>query len=376
MNFDLSQEQARIYGEVLHASRDAVPDLTTPQMWRQRWSRIGELGLLGLCVPKALDGRGYDALTTALAMEAFGRGAADMGLVFAAAAHLFACLMPIVESAQESLKRRLVPRLCSGELIGANAITEPDAGSDIGALRCRVQAVDGGYTLDGTKSFVTNGPVADVFIVYATRDPAYGFLGISAFVVEKRDAGLVVGRTIVKTGLTTTPASAIELHRCRVDADARLGADGGGSAIFQRSMAWERTCLFAAYVGLLERQLERTIAFVNERKQFGRPIGRNQAIAHRIVEMKLRLEQARLLLYRACWRFDQGNVSPLDIALSKLCISHAAIQSSIEAVHIHGGAGIDCDVGIERMLRDALPSTIFSGTSEIQRDIAARELGL
>jgi alkylation response protein AidB-like acyl-CoA dehydrogenase len=299
-----------------------------------------------------------------------------MGVVFSAAAHLFACAMPIAEHGTQALKARVFPGLCSGELVGANAITEPGAGSDVTALQCRAIPEGDGYRLTGSKSFVTNGPVADVVTVYATRNPAHGFLGITAFGVERGSPGMSVGRPIEKGGLTTAPSSWIELSNCRVDAAARLGAEGQGAAVFQRSMIWERSCLFAAYVGMLERQLEQTIAFAQKRKQFARAIGRNQAVSHRIVEMKLRLERSRLLLYRACWRIDEGMHADLDVALSKLSISHAAVDSSADAVHLHGGAGIDSQLAIERMLRDALPSTIFSGTSEIQRELIAQELGL
>lgn len=141
-------------------------------------------------------------------------------------------------------------------------------------------------------------------------------------------------------------------------------------------MQWERSCLFAAYLGQMERQLEQTIAYAQSRRQFGKPLGKHQAVAHRLVDMKARLEAARLLLYRACWRFDQGQDAVLDISLAKLVVSEAAVLGGLDALHIHGSRGIDSEYGIEQMLRDALPSTLFSGTSEMQRDIIASELGL
>jgi alkylation response protein AidB-like acyl-CoA dehydrogenase len=376
MNFDWSKEEERLYQDSLAMAREILPDLTTPSQWRDRWRQLGRAGFLGLCIPRKLGGAGHGALATALAIEALGRGSADMGIVFSAAAHLFACAMPIAEHGCEVLQARLFPGLASGDLVGANAITESEAGSDVTALRCRAIAEGDGYRLAGSKSFVTNGPVADVTTVYATRNPTDGFLGITAFAVERGTPGLSVGRPIEKVSLATAPASWIELSNCLVSSSARLGAEGQGASVFQRSMTWERSCLFAAYVGMLDRQLDRTIAFARERKQFGRSIGRNQAVSHRIAEMKLRLERSRLLLYRACWRIDQGKPADLDIALSKLSISHSAVASSTDAVHLHGGAGIESQNGIERMLRDALPSTIFSGTSEIQRELIARELGL
>jgi len=177
-------------------------------------------------------------------------------------------------------------------------------------------------------------------------------------------------------GLISTPACQIFLDECRVPVHNRLGLEGQGSLVFKRSMQWERACLFASYVGQMERQLEQVIAHAQERRQFGTAIGKKQAIAHRIADMKLRLEAARLLLYRACWLLAQEKDSLLAITLSKLAISEAAIQGGLDAIHIHGSVGFSSEAGIECMLRDAIPGTIFSGTSEIQRDIIASELGL
>jgi alkylation response protein AidB-like acyl-CoA dehydrogenase len=342
----------------------------------EQWRLCGEFGLLGLCVPERYGGMGLDALTTARVIEAFGRGCEDMGLVFSASAHLFACVMPILEYGTEQIKETMLPRLCSGEWRGANAITEKEAGSDVFALKTLAIRDGKNYILRGVKTYVTNGPVADAIVVYASTNPAHGYLGVTAFVVEKNTPGLIVGEPFSKMGLTTVSASEVYLEECRVPVTNRLGAEGQGARIFQISMQWERACLFASYIGMMERQLEQTIAYAQQRRQFGKAIGKNQAISHRIADMKLRLESGRLLLYRACWLFDQGKNSVLDVSLSKLAISEAAIRSSLDAIQIHGGLGFATETGIERQLRDAIPSTIFSGTSEIQRDLIARELGL
>jgi alkylation response protein AidB-like acyl-CoA dehydrogenase len=177
-------------------------------------------------------------------------------------------------------------------------------------------------------------------------------------------------------GLTSTPACQVTFKDCQVPVANRLGKEGQGSQIFKRSMQWERSCLFAAYIGQMERQLERTLAYAKLRRQFGKPIGKHQAIAHRLADMKLRLEMVRLLLYRACWLFDQGKDATLAISLAKLAISEAAVQGGLDAIRIHGSVGLGHEYGIESMLRDAIPSTIFSGTSEMQRDIICSELGL
>ena len=379
MDFSWTQEQDELYNRILSLVRNKLDagDTDPHQPWtRAQWLLCGDLKLLGLSVPTRYGGCGYDALTTARAIEAFGRGCEDMGLVFSVSAHLFACVMPIVEYGDELMRNRMLYDLCSGKRIGANAITEENAGSDIFALKARAVLDGDSYILEGQKSYVSNGPVADLFVVYAITNPAHGYLGITAFAVEKDTPGLSIGEPFRKMGLTSTPACRITFNACRVPVANRIGKEGQGSQIFKQSMQWERSCLFAGYLGQMERQLERTITYAKERRQFGKSLGKHQAIAHRLADMKVRLEAARLLLYRACWRFDQGQDALLDISLAKLAVSQAAVMGGLDAIHIHGSTGINCEHGIEQMLRDAIPSTIFSGTSEMQRDIIASELGL
>ncbi|MCX4800060.1 acyl-CoA dehydrogenase family protein [Streptomyces sp. NBC_01242] len=343
---------------------------------RKEWETLGELGLLGLCVPKQYGGQGLGALETARQVEAFGRACPDTGLVFAASAHLFACTVPILEFAEERLKERLLPALCSGRLIAGNAMTEDEAGSDVSRLTVTAREVEGGFLLSGEKTFVSNGPVADVYVTYATTDPEAGHLGVTGFVVERGATGLSVGDPFDKLGLLSCPAGTVRFDDCFVPDKQVLGVRGGGGAIFQHSMGWERACLFAGYLGLLDRLLDRCVEHARKRRQFGKRIGRFQAVAHRVVEMKLRTESARLLLYRACWEMDQQQASALSIALSKLAVSETAVAAALDAIQIFGGRGYLRDHGIEAFLRDTVPSTIFSGTSDIQRLLVAEELGL
>ncbi|HEY1348891.1 MAG TPA: acyl-CoA dehydrogenase family protein, partial [Ktedonobacteraceae bacterium] len=324
----------------------------------------------------AFAGQEYCAVSTARAIEAFGYACTDMGLVFSVAAHLFACATPIAEYGSRALQARVLPGLVAGELVGANAITEQEAGSDVCALKTTAVHEGRSYILQGRKSYVSNGPLADLFVVYATTNPAHGYLGISAFVLERETPGLLIGQPFEKMGLTSTPACELSFEGCPIPETSRLGAEGQGARIFQHSMQWERSCLFASYIGQMERQLEHCIAYARERRQFGKPLGRHQAIAHRLSDMKLRLEGARLLLYRACWLLDQGKDANMEISLAKLAVSEAAIQGGLDAIQIHGANGFSRTYGVEQMLRDAIPGTIFSGTSEIQRDLIARELGL
>ncbi len=376
MDFAWSETDSDLYERATAFARTLTKGSDPAPFSRDDWRRCGDFGLLGLSVPAELGGGGLGALTTARVIEGFGRACTNGGLLFSAAAHLFACAMPIVEYAEAPLKRALAPKLACGELIGANAITEAEAGSDVAAVKTTARLEGDHYVLNGAKSYVTNGPVADVFLVYAATHANRGFFGLTAFVLDRETPGLVVGRPFEKVGLHAAPTGQIYFEDCRVPASRRMGEEGQGAAIFQASMAWERGCLFAAYLGAMERDLETALSFARERRQFGRPIGKNQAIAHRIADMKLRLEAARWLLYRSCWLKDQGQESVLDISLAKLAVSEAAVQSGLDLIRIHGSLGVTSESRLADSLFNALPSTVFSGTSEIQRDLISRSLGL
>lgn len=369
---DQLYEQARAFAtervNAAVASRDG-----SPFFGEREWRLCGEAGMLGSCIPPAYGGGGHDALTVARIVEGFSRGCHDTGLVFSACAHLFACAMPIAEHADEPLKERVLPRLASGEWVGANAITEAEAGSDVFAMQARATRDGDRYLLTGTKTFVTNGPVADCFLVYASTEPAHGYLGVTAFAVDGDAAGLTRGEHFGKVGLIGAPVCEIRLDDCEA---SRVGPEGGGAAVFRDSMAWERACLFAQYLGVMDRQLDEVVGFAKDRRQFGKALGRHQAVAHRVADMKLRLDSARLLLHRACWMKSEGLECSLEISLAKLAISEAAVQSGLDAIQIFGGLGIKTETGVANALLDAIPGTIFSGTSEVQRDLIARGLGL
>lgn len=374
MDFGWTDAQSQRYQDALAAVRDGFD--AGGGFDADGWRRLGELGVLGACVPPEHGGAGLGAVDTALLYEAVGRGCADTGLVFAAAAHLFACAMPIAEFGGAALRERWLPGLCSGEHVGANAITEPDAGSDVARLATTAVPAPGGYVLDGEKSFVSNAPVADVVVTYARTDPAAGHLGVTGFAVPTDHPGVLVGPPMAKLGLDGCAAATVTFRDCFVPAQDVLGAPGQGMAVFQHSMGWERACLFATYLGLQERLIERCVAHARAREQFGRRIGQFQAVSHRIAEMRLRADGARLLLHRACWAMDRGEPDVLFTALAKLATSEAALATALDAVRIFGGRGYLRDHGVEAALRDAVGGTIFSGTSDVQRELVAWELGL
>jgi len=380
MYLDWEPAQQKDYDDTLAAVRKvfgaAVGVPPAGPFTRAAWRSCGELGLLGLCLPVDIGGRGLGALDTAHLVEAFGRGCPDTGLVFATSAHLFACAVPIAAFGTAETRRRLLPGLCSGDLVAANAMTERDAGSDVSALTTRAVRDGDHWVLDGEKSWASNAPAADVIVTYAVTDPGAGFLGTTAFVVDRHTPGVLVEGPFAKMGLAGCPAGTVRFDRCRVPAGAVLGTEGQGGAVFQHSMGWERVCLFAGYVGLMDRLLERCVEHARSRRQFGRRLADFQAVSHRLADMAVRLEAARLLLYRACFRMDQGQAEPGDAALSKLAVSEAAVRAALDAVQVFGARGYLVEEGIEAALRDTVPATLFSGTSEIQRELIAKGLGL
>lgn len=374
MEFGWTPEQDELYQRALTFAQERLG--RTDGSFRERWRVAADFGFLGLCVPPEHGGLGLDALSTARVVEALGKGCPDMGINFSIAAHLFAVVMPLLEHGSAEQRAQWLPKLCSGEWVGANASSEADAGSDVYAMKARAVAIPEGYRLTGAKSFVSNGPEADLFLVYAVTNPSHGYLGMSAFAVERGTPGLTVGKPFVKSGLRSSPMSSLYLEDCVVPASARVGMEGQGAILFRSSMRWERACLFAAYVGSTERVLETSVEYAKTRKQFGKPIGAFQGVSHKIAEMKVRLESARLLLYRACWCVAQGQDATLEIALAKVAITDAALQAGLDAVQIHGALGVLEETGLERAISDALPARIFSGSTEVQKNLIASRLGL
>jgi alkylation response protein AidB-like acyl-CoA dehydrogenase len=342
----------------------------------EEWRKCAQLGLQGMPVPSAYGGLGASATTIAAALEGLGYGCADNGLIFSLNAHMWACEHPIIHFGTEAQKRRWLPGLCDGSLIAAHAMTEPESGSDAFALRTSATRVDDGWLLNGSKTFATNAPDSDLFIVFATTDTKLGFMGLCAFLVERGTRGLDVGSPFSKMGLRTSHLGELFFDDCHVGADALLGEPGGGMAIFNSSMRWERSLILAGAVGTMRRQLEQTVAYARERVQFRTPIGSFQAVSHPLADMRVRLQTSHLMLYRTAGLLEAGTATDLDAAMTKLHLSEALVQSSLAALQIHGGYGYMSESGVERDVRDALGARIYSGTSEMQRNVIARHLGL
>jgi alkylation response protein AidB-like acyl-CoA dehydrogenase len=368
---DAAIEFARtaLTGDPLQADRNETFD-------REGWNACARFGVLGMPIPQRYGGLGLGLSALLSVMEGLGYGTRDQGLLFSINAHLWTNSIPILVYGTEEQRERYLPRLCSGELIGANGASEPDAGSDVFSMRARAERDGETYVLTGTKTFVTNAPVADLAVVYATVNPRLGATGVTAFIVERGTAGMTVSRHFDKMGLRTSPMAELLFERCRVPATNRLGREGRGVQVFECSMEWERGCILATCLGVMRRQLEACIAHARSRKQFGRSIGKFQSVANKIVDMKVRLETCRPLVYRIGHLKDNDRPAHQEAAIAKLYVSDCFVKSSLDAIQIFGGYGYMRDQGVESDLRDAVGATIYSGTNEIQRNIIAGTLGL
>jgi L-prolyl-PCP dehydrogenase len=381
MDFGWSEEQTLLRDTIADFARAELNDgllerEARGEFNRGGWGRCAAMGVHGLPVPVEYGGMGLDALTTMGVLESLGYGCKDNGLVFSINAHMWTLEMPLLGFGTEEQKRRWLPRLCSGELIGANAMSEPGSGSDAYGLTTRAEKRGDRYLLSGSKVFVSNGPVADLYLAFATVDPALGPNGVSAFLVERGAPGLTVGSPVHKMGLRTSPMSELFFDGCEIPAENMLGREGAGKNLFTDSMTWERSCILASAVGAMQRLLDASVRYANERKQFGQPLAKFQLVASRLVDMKLRLETSRALLYRAGWMKGRGRSIFLEAALAKLHISESWVACAQDAIQIHGGYGYMAEYEVERELRDAIASRIYSGTSEIQRMIIAPLLGV
>ena len=382
MDFGLTDEQAaRRTAAVEFARRELADDALIERdhdgrFDRALWEKCAQFGILGLSVPPEFGGAEIDLPTAMLVMEGLGEGCPDNGLAFALNAQIWTVQRPIVRFGSADQKARYLPGLCNGSLLGAHALTEPNAGSDAFSLTMRAERRGDGYVLTGTKCLVTLAPIADVALVFASTNPAAGKWGVSAFLVDRSTPGVSASETQQKMGLRTVPIGSLQFDGCIVPESARLGPEGAGVSIATHSLEVERCCILASQLGAMERQLQRAIAHARSRRQFGQAIGKFQSVSNRVADMKLRIETARLLLYKVAWLVERQRPAMMEAALLKLYLSEAFVESGLDAIRIHGGAGYLTETGVERDLRDAVGGVLYAGTSDIQRNIIARLLGL
>ncbi|PYC64816.1 acyl-CoA dehydrogenase [Micromonospora arborensis] len=361
----------------LHVLNDEHVELDArAEFPREKWAVLRRAGLLGLPVQERWGGLGQDLLTTMYVLEGLGEGCRDAGLNFSVSTHLASTAIAVQRFASAALKDRYLPEVASGALIGAHAITEPDSGSDALAMRTRAVRDGDHFVLSGQKAFVSNGPVADLIVVYARTGEPGSPLGITAFLVERETPGLVVGPPTAKMGLRTSPFGELYLDGCRVPAANVVGRVGGGFLVLDHVMKWEILCGFAINAGEMRNRVDRCREYARTRNQFGSPIAKFQAVAHRIVDMEIGVRTARAALYGAASRMVAGANVTMDVAVAKVVTSEANVASALAAVQIFGGNGYTTEYGVEKELRNAVAGTIYSGTSEIQRNRIAAMLGL
>lgn len=381
MDFSWSDEQLAYKKAVIEFAQnqlneDLIERDTAGKLSRENWKKCADFGIQGLPFPETYGGAEADIMTSMLTMEGLGYGCKDNGLIFGINAQMWSVQMPILHFGTEEQKEKYLGGMISGELIGAHGMTEPNTGSDAYNLKTRAERVDGGYVLSGTKTFVSNAPASDLSIVFASVDPTRGMWGITAFLVETGTPGFRISRSIEKMGLRTSPMGELILEECFIPEANRVGPEGAGARIFNNSMEWERACILASNLGTMERQLEESIQYARERTQYGQPIGKYQSVANRIVDMKIRLETARMLLYKVAWLKKMNKPAVMEAAMAKLYLSECFVASGLDAIRTFGGYGYTTEFEVERNLRDAIGGTLYSGTSDIQRNIIARLLGL
>jgi alkylation response protein AidB-like acyl-CoA dehydrogenase len=381
MDFSLSDDQQNLKKASTEFARKELNENykdreKTRQFNREGWKKCADFGVQGLPMPEKYGGLDADLLSCVVAMEGLGFGCKDSGLLFALNSNIWTCEFPILKFGTEEQKEKYLPGLINGSLIGGHAMTEPDSGSDAFSLKCRAEKQGDRYILNGTKCFITNAPIADLLLVFAVTDAKKDFAGLSAFIVEKDFPGFSIGKTEELMGLKTSPMGEVILENCEVPVENRLGKEGAGSAIFNSEMELERGCLFATHLGSMEQELEQCINYANDRRQFGKPIGKFQSISNKIAEMKIRIELSRLILYKVAWTKSQGKRAPLDSAIAKLFISESCLQNSLDTLQIHGAYGYSTEFDIERNVRDSIAGKIYSGTSEVQRNFISSFLGL
>jgi alkylation response protein AidB-like acyl-CoA dehydrogenase len=340
------------------------------------WRKAAGFGVLGWWVPREFGGGGLGVVTTIRMLEGIGYGCRDNALTLGLNGQMWSVQEPLLRFGSEEQKRRYLPRLCSGEILAAHGMTEPDSGSNAFGLTTTAERVEGGYILNGHKVYIGLAPVAGLSLVFANTNPDVGRWGISAFLVESGFQGITASQPAAKMGLRTAPLGELHLEDCFVPEGNRLGPEGVGVSVFNNSMDWERGFIFASHVGSMARQLDDCIAFAKERRVFDQPIGKFQAVSNRIAEMRLRLETSRLLLYKVAWMKDNDKPAMMEAAMAKLHIGEAFAANSLDAMRIHGGRGYLSEFEVERDVRDALGGVIYSGTSDIQRNIIAQTLGV
>ena len=373
MDFSITPEQEQLYASMKRLAAEVVAPGAAqrdkdgrwdPDVWKQ----LAAAGVAGMPIPEELGGSGGSIIDCCLVNEALAEGGHDGGLGLSLGAHWVIGSVPIWLHGTPELQQRWLPGLCDGSLIGAWASTEPEAGSDAGAIRTTAVRDGDEFVLNGTKIFITNGPIADVCTVLARTDK-----GPTAFVVDTTTPGFVVGRELDKMGCRSSPTAEIHLQDCRVPATSMLSVEG--EALWRvafECFAWERTVMLAASIGGMRATIDETVRYAKQREQFGKPIAHFQAVAHKLAEMEINYQICRNAVYKAAWLKQEGKDHQLEASVAKAITGKLVVENALESIQIHGGYGYLRDFPAERALRDAKLTSIGGGTTEIQKMIISR----
>lgn len=377
MDFELTREQKLVQKMVREFTEQEIAPIAaetdrTSTYPAQTIDALFDNGVMGMCVPKAYGGAGADPLAAAIAIEEISKACASTGDIVAT--HNGLCCAPIMEFGSEEQKAKYLPMLTKGHVVGAFALTEPNAGSDASKGTCTAVLEDDHYVLNGSKIFITNGYVAGVFIVFAMTDPAQKTRGISAFIVEKDFPGFSVGKHEEKMGLHGSPTAEIVFTNCIVPKENLLGQAGKGFRIAMATLDGGRIGIAAQALGIAEGAMAEAMSFTASREQFGRPIAKFQNTQFVFADMHVGIEAGRLLTWRAAKAKEAGGRYTLEAAEAKLFCSELAMKTTTKALQLFGGYGYTKDYPIERMMRDAKITEIYEGTSEIQRVVISSNI--
>ncbi len=377
MDFDLTEEH-RMVQEMVRGFTEKEVKLAAERMDRDgRYpadlvKKLGQIGLMGMCVAPEFGGSGMDLLSYAIAVEEISKAWASLSVIMSV--HNSLVCGPLHHFGSEAQKKKYLIPLARGECLGCYALTEPGAGSDAGGIQTRARRAGNDYLLSGSKVFITSGKHADIAIVYAVTNPSLGKKGISAFIVEKGFSGFSVGKVEDKLGLRSSDTAELIFQDCRVPSENLLGEENEGLKIALMTLDGGRIGIAAQAVGIAQGCLDESLAYAKERRQFGRPIAEFQAVQWMLADMATEIDAARLLTYRAAWMRQRGEKVTRAAAMAKLFASEAANRIAYRAVQIFGGYGFTKEFAVERLFRDARVTTLYEGTSEIQRLVIARQL--
>lgn len=377
MQFKLTEEHEMIRKMVRDFAKNEVAPTAAERDEEERFDmdifkKMAELGLTGIPWPEEYGGIGSDYLAYCIAIEELSKVCASTGVTLSA--HTSLAGWPIYKFGSEEQKQKYLRPMAQGETIGAYGLTEPGSGSDSGAMRTTAVADGDDYILNGTKIFITNGGIADTYVVFALTDPASRQKGTSAFIVEKDFAGFSVGKKEKKLGIRSSPTTELIFENCRVPKENLLGKEGEGFKIAMMTLDGGRNGIAAQAVGIAQGALDAAVDYAKEREQFGKPIAAQQGIGFKLAEMATSVEAARLLTYQAAWLESEGLPYGKESAMSKLFAGDAAMKVTTEAVQVFGGYGYTKDYPVERFMRDAKITQIYEGTQEIQKLVISRML--